>query len=64
VEAGASRREAAERFDLSPSAAIKWVKRYYERKSAICIIVTNVEPHEIRLGRTVKIARRNPVFRI
>ena len=34
VEAGASRREAAERFDLSPSAAIKWVKRYYETGSA------------------------------
>jgi transposase len=34
VEAGASRREATERFDLSPSAAIKWVKRYYETGSA------------------------------
>ena len=34
VEAGAWRREAAERFDLSPSAAIKWVKRYYETGSA------------------------------
>ena len=28
VEAGASRREAAERFDLSPSSAIKWVQRW------------------------------------
>ena len=34
VEAGAWRREAAERFDLSPSAVIKWVKRYYETGSA------------------------------
>jgi transposase len=30
VEAGASRREAAEHFDLSPSAVIKWVKRFRE----------------------------------
>jgi transposase len=34
VEAGASRREAAERFDLRPSAVINWVKRYYETGSA------------------------------
>lgn len=33
VEMGASRREAAERFDLSPSSVIKWVKRYEETGS-------------------------------
>jgi len=26
VEAGASRREAAERFEISPSSAIKWMQ--------------------------------------
>src|SRR3954452_4913425 len=30
VEAGASRREAAEHFEISPSAAVKWVKRFHE----------------------------------
>jgi len=30
VEAGASRREAAEHFEISASAAIKWVKAFHE----------------------------------
>jgi len=33
VEAGASRREAAEHFDISPSAAIKWAKLFRETGS-------------------------------
>jgi transposase len=28
VEAGASRREAAERFEISPSSSIKWMQRW------------------------------------
>jgi transposase len=28
VEAGASRREAAERFEISASSAVKWVRRW------------------------------------
>lgn len=35
VEGGASRREAAEVFDVSPSAAIKWVKRFQETGSCV-----------------------------
>ena len=35
VEAGASRREAAEHFDLSPSAVIKWVRRFRETGSVM-----------------------------
>ena len=27
VESGASRREAAEHFEISPSAAVKWLQR-------------------------------------
>ena len=30
VEAGASRREAAEHFEISASAAVKWMKRFHE----------------------------------
>ena len=30
VEGGASRREVAEQFDISPSAAVKWVKCFHE----------------------------------
>jgi transposase len=30
VEAGASRREAAEHFEISASAAVKWVKLFHE----------------------------------
>jgi len=34
VETGASRREAAERFEVSASSAIKWLQRWRERRSA------------------------------
>ena len=34
VESGASRRETAERFEVSVSSAIKWVQRWHESKSA------------------------------
>jgi len=34
VETGASRREAAERFEVSVSSAIKWLQRWRERRSA------------------------------
>jgi transposase len=34
VETGASRREAAERFEVSVSSAIKWLQRWHDRKSA------------------------------
>ena len=32
VEAGASRREAAERFEVSASSAIKWMQRWHENR--------------------------------
>ena len=34
VEGGASRRETAERFEVSVSSAIKWLQRWHESKSA------------------------------
>jgi len=34
VEMGASRREAAERYDVSVSSAIKWLQRWREERSA------------------------------
>ena len=34
VETGASRREAAERFEVSVSSAVKWVQRWRDRRSA------------------------------
>ena len=34
VETGASRREAAERFEVSASSAVKWLQRWRERRSA------------------------------
>ena len=33
VKAGASRREAAERFEIAPSSAIKWLQRWRETGS-------------------------------
>src|SRR5262249_46552611 len=33
VEGGSSRREAAEQLDISPSAAVKWVKYFHETGS-------------------------------
>lgn len=35
VQAGASRREAAERFEISASAAIKWLQRW--RDHGVCV---------------------------
>jgi transposase len=34
VETGASRREAAERFEVSVASAVKWVQRWCEERSA------------------------------
>ena len=34
VEAGASRREAAERFEVSVASAVKWLQRWGEKRSA------------------------------
>lgn len=34
VEAGASRREAAERFEVSVASAVKWLQRWCEERSA------------------------------
>ena len=34
VTAGASRREAAENFELSPSSAVKWLRRWRDTGSA------------------------------
>jgi transposase len=34
VEAGASRREAAERFEVSVASAVKWLQRWREKRSA------------------------------
>jgi transposase len=34
VETGASRREAAERFEVSVSSAVKWLQRWRDRRSA------------------------------
>jgi len=33
VESGASRREAAESFNLSPSSAVKWLQRWRDDRS-------------------------------
>jgi transposase len=35
VEGGGSRREAAEHFEVSPSSAVKWVKRFHETGSCV-----------------------------
>ena len=35
VETGASRREAAERFEVSVSSAVKWLQRWRESRSAV-----------------------------
>jgi len=34
VESGASRREAAEHFEISPSAAVKWLQRWRDAGSS------------------------------
>ena len=34
VETGASRREAAERFEVSVASAVKWLQRWHQQRSA------------------------------
>jgi transposase len=34
VETGASRREAAEPFEVSVASAVKWLQRWYQQSSA------------------------------
>jgi transposase len=34
VKTGASRREAAERFEVSVASAVKWLQRWYQQRSA------------------------------
>ena len=34
VETGASRREAAERFEVRVASAVKWLQRWYQQRSA------------------------------
>ena len=34
VETGASRREASERFEVSVASAVKWLQRWYQKRSA------------------------------
>ena len=34
VEAGASRREAGERFEISASSSVRWLQRWHESRSA------------------------------
>ena len=33
VETGASRREAAERFEVSVASAVKWLQRWYQQRA-------------------------------
>ena len=33
VETGVSRREAAERFEVSVASAVKWLQRWYQQRS-------------------------------
>jgi len=61
VEAGASRREAAERFDLSPSSAIKWVQRWEATGSvAAKPIGGSVSPLEKHADRLLTLIDEQP----
>jgi transposase len=77
VEAGASRREAAEHFDISASAAVKWVKLFHETGScaakpfggstspleeyATFLLTLIAEQPDLTLDEVVAIMRKNKI---
>jgi nitronate monooxygenase len=44
VESGASRREAAEHFEISPSAAVKWLQRWRDARDEIADYLAKAAP--------------------
>lgn len=61
VEAGASRREAAEHFGVSVSSAVKWVQRWYESRSAAPKPRGgSVSPLENLAGRVLAVVAEQP----
>ena len=42
VEAGASRREAAERFEISVASAVKWLQRWDETRGSVWIPMVSI----------------------
>jgi len=58
---GASRREAAERFDISVSSAVKWVQRWNESRSAAPRPRGgSISPLETHAERILKLAAARP----
>ena len=61
VHAGASRREAAERFEISPSSAIKWLQHWEDTGSAAPKPTGgSVSPLEEHAGTLFGIIERQP----
>ncbi len=61
VEAGASRREAAERFEVSPSSAIKWMQRFDETGSvAVKPSGGSISPLEVHAGFLLTLIAEQP----
>lgn len=61
VEGGASRREAAEQFEISPSAAVKWVKCF--RDTGRCAAKPrggSISPLEIHADFLLALIARQP----
>ena len=59
VEAGASRREAAESFNLCPSSAVKWLQRWHDTGSAKAKPTggsTRVAPGNVEIGGAALLA--------
>jgi transposase len=77
VESGASRREAAEHYEVSPSTAVIWVKRFREtgrcaakprggstsplEKHAAFLLALLDEQPDLTLDEVVAVMRRNKV---
>src|SRR5512132_4243710 len=51
VEGGASRRETAERFEVSVSSAVKWLQRWHESKSTLIASSLSSAPWHLTASR-------------
>ena len=77
VETGASRREAAERFEVSASSAVKWMQRWHEtgsvaakptggsisplEKHADCLLALIAEQPDLTLDEIVAAMRKRRI---
>jgi transposase len=60
VKTGASRREAAERFEVSASSAVKWMQRWHETGSVAAKPTGSISPLEMHADCLLALIAEQP----